>query len=111
MGRDVWIWMGGNLFLGAFDGVGPEILTFLSPNGIRYARSHFTAQKSLDFRAHPFNASAIWAQKSRDFRAHPFKRLSLWTNPLSNLYVPPHINNRYINSYMYIIFQFCISLP
>jgi hypothetical protein len=28
MGRDVWIWMGGNLFLGAFEGIGHEILTF-----------------------------------------------------------------------------------
>jgi hypothetical protein len=31
MGLDVWIWMGGNPFLGAFEGVGPEISTFLGP--------------------------------------------------------------------------------
>ncbi len=31
MGLDVWIWMGGNPFLGAFEGVGPEIETILSP--------------------------------------------------------------------------------
>jgi hypothetical protein len=26
-------------------------------------------------------ASAIWAQKSRDFRAHPFKRPEKWISP------------------------------
>jgi hypothetical protein len=28
MGLDVWIWMGGNPFLGPFEGVGPESLDF-----------------------------------------------------------------------------------
>jgi hypothetical protein len=46
MGLDVWIWMGGNPFLGAFEGVGP--------------------------------------------------RYGLLPRPKA--YVPPHINNRYINS-------------
>ncbi len=46
MRLDVWIWMGENPFLEAFEGVGPEISTFLGPNGTRYARSHV--------RAHPF---------------------------------------------------------
>jgi hypothetical protein len=27
MNLDVWIWMGGNPFLGAFEGVGPEMAT------------------------------------------------------------------------------------
>ncbi len=31
MGRDVWIWMGGNPQRGPFEGVGPEIETFLGP--------------------------------------------------------------------------------
>ncbi len=53
MGGDVGIWMGGNPFLGTFEGVGPEISTFLGPNGTRYASCHFRAQKILDFRAHP----------------------------------------------------------
>jgi hypothetical protein len=48
--------------------------------GTRCARCHFRAQKSLDF------------------RAHPFKRPSFWISPHPNLYVPPHIKNRYINS-------------
>ncbi len=26
---DIWIWMGGNPFLGPFEGVGPEIKTFM----------------------------------------------------------------------------------
>jgi hypothetical protein len=45
MGLDVWIWKGVNSFLGAFEGVGPEISTFLDPNGTRYARCHFRAKK------------------------------------------------------------------
>ncbi len=69
MGLDIWIWMGGNPFLGAFAGVGPEISTFLSPNG---TRCHFSA--------------------------HPFKRPSLWITPPSNSVVLSHINNRYTNS-------------
>jgi hypothetical protein len=73
--------MGGHPFLGPFEGVGPKISTFLGPNGTRCARCHFRAQQSLDF------------------RAHPFKRPSLWISPHPNPYVPPHINNRYINSY------------
>jgi hypothetical protein len=40
--------------------VGPEIVTFLGPE----------MGTSV--------ASAIWAQKSRDFRAHPFKRPEKW---------------------------------
>ncbi len=28
VGLDIWIWMGGNPFFGAVEGVGPEILTF-----------------------------------------------------------------------------------
>ncbi len=39
--------MGGNLFLGAFEGVGPEISTFLGPNGTPYACSHFTLLQAL----------------------------------------------------------------
>jgi hypothetical protein len=53
---------------------------FLGPNSTRYARSHFRAQKGLDF------------------RAHPFKRPSLWITPPSKSIRPAHINNRYINS-------------
>ncbi len=47
--------------------------TFLGPNGTRCARCHFRAQKSLDF------------------RAHPFERALLWISPHPNPYVPPHI--------------------
>ncbi len=42
---------GGNPFIGAFEGVGPEISTFLGPNVTRYTRCYFRDQKSLDFRA------------------------------------------------------------
>jgi hypothetical protein len=74
MGLDIWIWMWGNPFLGAFEVVGPEISTFLGPNGTLYASCHF--------------------------RAHPLKRPLLWIFPpsKSNPYIPPHINIRYINS-------------
>jgi hypothetical protein len=63
----------------AFYGLDTEPETFLGLNGIRCARCHFRAQKSLDF------------------KAHPFKRPSLWIYPHPNPYVPPHINNSYIN--------------
>ncbi len=73
----------GNPFLWAFEGVGPEISTFLGPKGTRYARSHFRAQKSLVFRAYPFKHPSFWiAPPSKSIRP-----------------VPPHINNRFINSY------------
>jgi hypothetical protein len=49
MGRDVWIWMGCISYRGPFEGVGPEIETFLGPEMATSA------------------ASAIWAQKSRVF--------------------------------------------
>ncbi len=71
----------GNPFLGTFEGVGPEISTFLGPNGTRYAHYQFRAQESLDF------------------RAHPFKRPSSWITPPSKSICPGlYINNRYINS-------------
>ncbi len=44
---------------GRLKGGGPEISTFLGPNGTCYARSHFRAQKSLDFRAHPFKRPSL----------------------------------------------------
>jgi hypothetical protein len=47
MGLEVWIWMGENPFIGPFEGVGPEIETFLGTNGTRCDRYHFRAQKSL----------------------------------------------------------------
>jgi hypothetical protein len=45
-------------------------------------------------------ASAIWAQKSLDFRAHPFKRPEKWISPHPNPIIQPHINNRYIGNFM-----------
>jgi hypothetical protein len=62
--------------------VGPEIKTFLGPE----------MATSI--------ANAIWAQKSRDFRAHPFKRIEKWISPHPNPYGQPHINNRYIGNFM-----------
>ncbi len=38
---------------------------------------------------------AVW----RGLKAHPFKRPSLLISPYPYPYVPPHINNRYINIY------------
>jgi hypothetical protein len=38
-------------------------------------------------------------KKSRLSGPTSFKRPSLWISPHPNPYVPPHINNRYINSY------------
>jgi hypothetical protein len=43
---DIWIWMGGNPFLGAFEWVGPEISTFLGPNGTRYSRCRSLGMKT-----------------------------------------------------------------
>ncbi len=42
----------------------------------------------------------VLAQKSRDFRAHPFKRPEKWISPNPNSYVQPHKNNRYIGNFM-----------
>jgi hypothetical protein len=58
---------------GSLKGVGPEIETFLGPEMATIA------------------ASAIWAQKSRDFRTHPFKRPEKWISPFPNPYVQPYI--------------------
>ncbi len=69
MGLDVWIWMGENPFLRSFEGVGPEISTFLGQNGTRYARTHFRAQKSLDFRAHLFKRPP-----SKSIHPAPYKK-------------------------------------
>jgi hypothetical protein len=43
MGREVWIWMwggGGNPQRGAFEGVGPEIETFLDPEMAKSAAKY-----------------------------------------------------------------------
>jgi hypothetical protein len=62
--------------------VGPEIKTFLGPE----------MATSI--------SSAIWAQKSQDFRAHPFKCPEKWISTHPNPYFQPHINNRYIGNFM-----------
>jgi hypothetical protein len=62
---------GGTPFLDTFEGVGPEISTFLGPNGTSYARCHFRAQKSLDFRAHPFKRITTL---SKYIRPAPYKQ-------------------------------------
>ncbi len=47
----------------------------------------------------------------------PFKRPLLWISPHPNPYVPPHINNRYINSYTILYIRVlpplvqCTSIP
>jgi hypothetical protein len=50
-------------------------------------------------------ASAIWAQKSRDFRAHPFQ----WTEDgfarIKVIKSKRHIKNRYIGNFMYMSFR------
>ncbi len=62
---------GSNPERGAFEGLGPEIETFLGPE----------MAKSV--------ASAIWAQKSPEV-----------DSPHPNPYVQPHINNKYIGNFM-----------
>ncbi len=43
-----------NPLFGPFEGVGPEILTFLGSSSTRFARCHFRAQKVLlDFQGPP----------------------------------------------------------
>jgi hypothetical protein len=72
-----------NPLLGPLEGVSPDNLDFLGPNGTHFACCHFRAQKSLNFQGHPFQ----W--------------LSKWIFPHQNHYVQRHINNRYINSYFH----------
>jgi hypothetical protein len=62
-----------NPLLGSLEGVGPEISTFLCPNGTRFA--------SCDLRAQSFNGHR------NGYCSH------------QNQYVPRRINNRYIDSY------------
>jgi hypothetical protein len=81
---------GGNPFL---EGVGPEISTFFGPKW-HYARSHFRAQKSLDFRAQKVSISGPTTSNA--------PRYGLLPHP--NPYVTPHINNRYINTVVKIQF-------
>ncbi len=45
------------------------------------------------------------AQKSRDFRAHPFKQPELWISPHPNPYFHLYIKNRYIGNFMDKRFQ------
>ncbi len=88
IGLDVWIWMRGNPFLGLFEGVGPDSFNFFGP---KWHSLHWL----------PFNGP----KKVSTFRAHTFKRLSLWISPHPNQYVPPHINNSYINSIIVYIWE------
>jgi hypothetical protein len=76
MGLDVWIWMGGNQFLGAFEGVGPEIFPFLGTTLVAISE-----HKNVSISG-PIPSKA--------------PRYGLLPHP--NPYVPPHINNWYINS-------------
>ncbi len=72
---------GGKSISRAFEGVGPEMLTFLGPNGTRYARSHSGPKKVSISGPTPSNAPRYGLP------------------PIRNPYVPPHINSSYINSY------------
>ncbi len=46
---DLMILMWADPLFRPFEGVGPENLNFLGPNGTQFAHCHFMAQKSLDF--------------------------------------------------------------
>ncbi len=70
MGRDVWIWMGGNLQRGLFEGVGTESEIFLGPETATRAASAICAQKRQDFRAHLFK----WPEKWISIRPAPSKK-------------------------------------
>jgi hypothetical protein len=65
---------GSNPLRRAFEGVGPEISTFLGPKGPSYARSHFRAQKSFDFRAHPKCPSLYITPPSKAVCPTPYKQ-------------------------------------
>ncbi len=86
MGLNVWIWMGGNPFLGLL-GVGPGSRDFWAIKWQRAQRVPF----GPNWHSLPFNGPKV-----STFRAHPFKQPSLWISPYPNPYVPSHINNRYI---------------
>jgi hypothetical protein len=79
-GLDVWIWMGGNPFLGALEGVDPEIFTFLGQMALATLVAISGPKKVSISGPTPSNAP----------------RYGLLPQP--NPYVPPHINNRYNNS-------------
>ncbi len=74
-----WAWTygfgwGKSISRGVWRG-GPEISTFLGPNGTRYACCHFRAQKSLDFRPNPFKRPLLWiTPPSKSIRPAPYKQ-------------------------------------
>jgi hypothetical protein len=49
-----------------------DLSTFLGPNGTCCARCHFRAQKSLNFRTHPFKRPSLWiTPPSKSIRPAP----------------------------------------
>jgi hypothetical protein len=87
-----------------------------------------TFQISIDFYFVPVGGRGgwrglFWAQmalaalvpfmgpkKSRFLGPHPLKCPSLWIVPPQNHFVPPHINNRYINNYSVLSIYYRYSL-
>ncbi len=52
-----------------------KVGAFLDPNGTRFARCPFRAQKSLDFKARPFQwASKLDFPASKSLRPAPYKQ-------------------------------------
>jgi hypothetical protein len=63
---------------GRLKGVGPEIKTFLGPEMATSAASAFWAQKSQDFKAHPFKHPEEWFPPSKSIGPAPYKQQVHW---------------------------------
>jgi hypothetical protein len=80
MGLDVWIWMGGNPFLGAFEGVGTSYGLLPHPNpydpphiNIRYINNYnceATCRLIFELRIHMLRQAGAQATNLR-FKSHP----------------------------------------
>ena len=71
MARYIMVLSCATSLLGALVGVSPENLDFLGPNGTRFARCHFRAQKSLDFQGPPL---VMILHASKPLRTAPYKQ-------------------------------------
>jgi hypothetical protein len=72
---DLTILMRANPLLGPLEGVGPENIDFLSPNGTKFACCHIRAQKGLNFQSPTLPvALEIDLSASKSLRPAPYKQ-------------------------------------
>jgi hypothetical protein len=66
---------GANTLLGPLEGMGLDNLDFLGPNGTRFARCHFRAQKSLNVQCPPLPMASKWiCSPSKSLVPAPYKQ-------------------------------------